>query len=1447
MFRNAFRMFSKIIGFSLQNKVLILLGTVGLMAWGVYSFSRLPIDAIPDITNNQVQILTVCPTLSTQEVERFVTMPIEQGVRNSPGIIELRSISRFGLSVVTVVFDEGMSIYQARQIIQERLQHVADEIPEAFGSPEMAPISTGLGEILHYSIEALPGFEDRYSASDLRTIQDWIVKRQLAGIEGVVEINSMGGHLKQYEIAVEPARLRAYDISLTTLYEAVSAANQNTGAAYMEKHTDLYFIRAEGLLRTTEEIGQIVIAQRGPIPVLVRDVATVREGHAIRYGAVTSSGKGEIVLGIVMMLKDANAAHVIRRVKERMQVIEGSLPEGVVLRPFLDRELLVGKTIHTVRNNLLYGAGIVMLMLFLLVGDWRASLIISAVIPMSMLLAVILMVETGVTANLMSLGALDFGLVIDGAIILVEATLFYLLLRRKTDDYDRTLTQAEMDDAIRHAADKVARASVYGVLIIIIVYLPIMSLTGIEGKMFRPMAMTVSFALLGALFLSLTFIPVAAALFLSKKQQPESRVSAFLMGGILTAYQPMLRFALRWPAITVGMAVGALVVVAFIFSRMGGEFIPELDEGDIMLHGFCKPGTSLTQTMESHRILQEVLMAQFPDEVDQIISKIGTAEIPTDPMAIESADNIVLLHPVRQWTRAATKEALIEKMETAVEDVPGMAFEFTQPIKMRFDEMMTGVRSDVALKLFGENLDTLAHYARQIAILLGQVEGLRDLKIEQVLGLPQLQVTYRYDQMARHGIRVQDANEAVRLAFAGGVAGHMYEEEKRFDLVIRLPETSRQDIRNLHELPVRTASGTLIPLSAVADIRFSEGAAQISRDNGQRRIVVSANVRGRDVESSIGEIERRVQEGIKLPAGYYIAYGGQFENLREAKERLQIAVPLALFLIAVLLFITFGRITETALIFTAIPMAAIGGVLALWIRGMPFSISAGVGFIALFGIAVLNSIVLMTYLNELEQEGVGDLRERLRQATRLRLRPVMMTAATDALGFLPMALATSAGAEVQRPLATVVVGGLITATMLTLVVLPALYLLVKGWQSRRMARYAGVGLLLLVSGMLPAQTPALPVEEALSLVRERHPAVRVGLAAMQEEQARRHNPVLWEPARFYHGINADPGEGFFGTTFVGGEVFIPARSRVRATRRWYDSRAESARLGMERTLAQTERDVRRLYLELSHNREEHRIFRSLDSLHRELVRIAQVRHASGETGRLEAVLAADKSRQMSLEVHQTDHEFHHLSQELSLLIRSDYPILPLVEDLMHEEVFGFEPAGRPQAGLMARHMQSRIMEATWQRDMHRAMLKPEWGADLMAQLLPTGEIYPGYNLSLRIPIFRKGYDAQIAASQVGILRAEAERDEQMLYLDQQLIALEHQIEVLRHRLHYFHQEGLPAAEELLRVARAGYSNGDAPFADLLLAIDQASQTRLDYLRTLLDTRRHMLEYQYLTR
>lgn len=1036
-------MLERIISFSIKNKLLVFLGTLAIAAWGIRAFTLLPIDAIPDITNNQAQVLTVCPTLATQEVERFITYPIENAVRTIPGVVELRSISRFGLSVVTVVFEEGIDKYLIRQLLNEKLKDAEEQIPPGFGTPQLAPVSTGLGEILHYRIEPKPGYENRYTPAELRSIQDWIVKRQLAGVPGVVEVNSFGGYLKQYEVAVTPARMNAMGIGISEVLTALENSNQNTGGAYIEKNSSAYFIRVDGLARSLDDIRQVVIKNTGGVPVRVGDIADVKIGNALRYGAVSHNGEGEIVLGIVMMLKGENAAAVIQRVKERLSQIEKSLPEGVTITTFLDRERLVERTIATVEKNLVEGALIVIFILVLLVGNLRAGLIIASVIPLSMLFAIGMMQLTGVSANLMSLGAIDFGLIVDGAVIIVEATLHFLhsKVHRRSGQEGGVLrlSKAQMDESVIHAAGRIMRSSVFGVIIILIVYLPILSLTGVEGKMFKPMAETVSFALIGALLLSMTYIPALSAAFLSKNLKEEITLADRIIRFLQSIYRPTLEIVLKLKVPVVVLSICVFALSIHLFLRMGGEFIPTLDEGDIMMHGFCRPGTSLTQTLESHRLVQKTIMENFPDEVEQVISKVGTAEIPTDPMAPETADNLILLEPKEGWTKVKTKEELVEKIKEKVYEVPGMAFEFTQPIKMRFDEMMTGVRSDIAIKIFGDNLEVLARSGHETERLIKGIAGLEDLKVEQVEGLPQIFVRYDFAKIARHGLEISAVNEAVRAAFAGVAAGAIFEDERRYELVVRLDATSRNDISDVQQLPVAKPDGSLVPLGEVAQVSYQPGAAQISRDDGRRRIVVSANVRGRDVESAIEDVQRVLAEKLQLPAGYYYTFGGQFENLQAAKARLSVAVPVALLLIFALLFFAFKSLKESILIFTAIPLSAVGGIFALLLRDMPFSISAGVGFIALFGVAVLNGIVLISYFKELEKEGVADVRERIIQGALVRLRPVLMTAAVASLGFLPMAISQGAGAEVQRPLATVVIGGLITSTLLTLVLLPALY------------------------------------------------------------------------------------------------------------------------------------------------------------------------------------------------------------------------------------------------------------------------------------------------------------------------------------------------------------------------------------------------------------------------
>ena len=1030
-------MLDKIIHYSIKNKLVIGLFTIALVVWGVYSLARLPIDAVPDITNNQVQIITVAPSHSALDIERLVTFPVEQTMATIPGIDEIRSFSRYGLSVVTIVFKESIDVYWARQQVNERLVTASDQIPSGIGKLELAPVTTGLGEIFQYIIRPKKGFEGKYSPMDLRTVQDWIVRRQLLGIEGVADVASFGGQLKQYEIAVDPDKLRGYNLGISDLFTALESNNQNTGGAYIDKKPNAYFIRSEGLISSLEDIGKIVVKNTASgMPILIRDIADVHFGFATRFGAMTYNKEGEVVGAVVMMLKGENSNAVVKRVKERMTQIEKTLPEGLEVDGFLDRSELVGRAIGTVEKNLIEGALIVIAVLVLFLGNLRAGLILASVIPLSLLFAVSLMRVFGVSGNLMSLGAIDFGLIVDGAVIIVEATMHHLGLRTIT----QRLTQHEMDEEVYISASRIRTSAAFGEIIILIVYLPILTLVGVEGKMFKPMAQTVGFAILGAFILSLTYVPMMSALFLSKNPQHKRNFSDRMMEHFHKLYEPSIKIALRHKLLVVISAVVIFLISVFLFTNMGGEFLPTLDEGDFAVETRVLTGSSLSYTIDAAQKGSDVLVKEFPDEVIEVVAKIGTSEIPTDPMPIEACDLMVILKPRNEWKKATSREELAEKMAQALEKVPGVTFGFQQPIQMRFNELMTGVRQDVAVKIFGEDLQTLTELSQQVARIISTVQGSQDLYVEEVTGLPQIVVDINRDEIAKYGLSIAEVNQTINTAFAGQSAGLVYEEERRFELVVRLSEQSRQRIEDVQNLFITTPKGNQVPLSQLATVEFRIGPNQIQREDAKRRIVVGFNVRGRDVASVVNEIQQKVEQQIDFPPGYYAVYGGQFENLQEANARLSVAVPLALALIFTLLYLTFHSVKQSILIFTAIPMAAIGGVFALLIRGMPFSISAGVGFIALFGVAVLNGIVLIAEFNRLRKEGLTDLNEVILKGTAIRLRPVLMTASVASLGFLPMALATTAGAEVQRPLATVVIGGLITSTLLTLIVLPCLYI-----------------------------------------------------------------------------------------------------------------------------------------------------------------------------------------------------------------------------------------------------------------------------------------------------------------------------------------------------------------------------------------------------------------------
>lgn len=1010
--------------------------TIALIIWGGYSATQLPIDAVPDITNNQVQILTVSPSLAAPEVERLVTFPVEQTMATIPGITEIRSFSRFGLSVVTIVFTDDTDVYWARQQVNERLTQANTLIPAGAGVPEIAPLSTGLSEIYQYIIRPKKGYEKKYDAMQLRTIQDWIVRRQLLGTKGVADVSSFGGFVKQYEIALDPAKLRSMNTSINEVFIALEKNNQNTGGAYIERNPYAYFIRSEGLVETRDDIEKIVVKNTSTgLPVLIRNLGTVQLGHAARYGAMTFNDEGEVVGAIVLMLKGANSSFVITNVKERIEQIKTTLPEGVEIVPYLDRTKLVNNAIDTVTRNLAEGALIVVFVLVLMLGNFRAGLVVASVIPLAMLFAITMMNLFGVSGNLMSLGAIDFGLIVDGAVIIVEATMHHLGI----DKTVRKLTQQEMNAEVEVAATTMMRSAAFGQIIILIVYLPILSLVGIEGKMFGPMAQTVSFAIVGALILSITYVPMISSLVLSKKTGYKKNISDKLMAFFHRIYDPVIHRALKFRIVVLAASGILLIISLFLFLRMGGEFIPQLDEGDFAVQTRLITGSSLGQMVETTQKSSRVLLDNFP-EVKMVVGKIGTSEIPTDPMPLTESDLIVVLKDKDEWTSASTRDELANKMAATLEEkMPGVGYGFQQPIQMRFNELMTGARQDVVIKIYGEDLNLLARYAEQVGAIAQTVEGAEDLYVEPIGGMPQIVVKWDRDRLSQFGLSIEEVNRVLRSGFSGEVAGLVFEKERRFDLVVRLQVENRKRIEDINSLFVTAPSGLQVPLDQLAKIELVVGPNQIQRDDAKRRIAIGFNVRNRDVQSIVEEINSRISSELKFEPGYYITYGGSFKNLQEATQRLSIAVPLALTLIFLLLYFTFHSFRHGLLIFTAIPLSAIGGVLALWIRDMPFSISAGIGFIALFGVAVLNGIVLIAEFNKIKREGGQTLKFVVLEGTKVRLRPVLMTALVASLGFLPMALSQGSGAEVQRPLATVVIGGLITATLLTLVVLPVLY------------------------------------------------------------------------------------------------------------------------------------------------------------------------------------------------------------------------------------------------------------------------------------------------------------------------------------------------------------------------------------------------------------------------
>lgn len=1057
-------MFQKLITYSIRHKLVIGVLSIALAIWGVWSLMHLPFDSTPDITDNQVQVITQAPSLGAQEVEQYVTTPVEMALANIPRIQERRSISRSGLSVITLVFDDAADIYWARSQVSQVVEQLEKELPKNTET-EMGPIATGLGEIYHYTIRAKEGYEHQYSLTQLRTMQDWIVRKQLSGTPGVAEVSGWGGYVKQYEVAINTDQLNASGVSVSEVFDALQRNNANTGGSYIEQNSNQYYIRGIGVVKNLEDVANITVKTVDGTPVKVGDVAKVQLGHATRFGAVTRNGEGEVVAGIAIMLKGENFQEVIKNVKERINQIQKSLPEGVVIEPFIDRTNLVDRVEGTIARNLIEGGLIVIFVLVIFLGNWRAGLVVASVIPLSMLFAFGMMKTFGIDGNLMSLGAIDFGMIVDSAVIIVEAVVTHINTGHFSQPEVRAaylaqcqnggaatpfaLTQKQMDEEVHFSASRIRQSAAFGEIIIMIVYIPLMTLVGIEGKMFRPMALTVFFAILGAFILSLTYVPMASSLMLSRKVHTRKTFSDRVIEKLQAWYRPVLVWVLARNKDVITGAVALFCVSIVGFKYLGGEFIPSLEEGDFAVEMSMSQGTSLSQMVESCSKAEKLLKKEYP-EIKQVVSRIGSAEIPTDPMPVERADIMIALKPKAEWTSAKTTPELMEKMEETLSAIPGLEAEISQPIQMRNNELLTGIKQDVAIKIFGDDLDVLTQQAGKVKKMIEDVPGVSGIFVEEVAGLPQIQVKYNHEKMAAYGVSVDDISEILETTFAGAVAGSLYEGDKKFDIVLRM-DPSQRNVESLEQLSIPLKDGTDIPLSQVADIDYSPAPAQVSHEDGARRIYVGFNVKGRDVQSTVEDIQEILDEKLKLPDGYYYNYGGEFENLKSATNRLMVVIPIALVIILLLLYATVKNVRESLFVFSAIPLAAIGGVWALWLRGMPFSISAGVGFIALFGVAVLNGIVLIGQMNQMQREektadklsassGVTELiHHRIIESCMVRLRPVLMTALVASMGFLPMALSQGDGAEVQRPLATVVIGGLITSTLLTLLVLPAIY------------------------------------------------------------------------------------------------------------------------------------------------------------------------------------------------------------------------------------------------------------------------------------------------------------------------------------------------------------------------------------------------------------------------
>ncbi len=1418
-----------IISFSIRNKLIVLLFTLAIILAGIWSISKVPIDAVPDITNNQVQVITQALNLGTEEIEQYVSYPIEMAVANLPGVVEIRSVSRFGLSVVTIVFEDGMGTYLPRQLVAEKLDEIRDDIPEHFGNPFMGPITTGLGEIYQYTLEIDPAYKGQYSLYDLRTIQDWIIKRQLSMIPGVIEINAFGGAVKQYEVAINPHLLNALHVTMEEVFLALETNNANTGGAYIEYDYRANFIRGEGLVESLSDIENIVVKTFEGVPVRVKDVASVGFGNAVRYGAFTKNGEGESVGGIIMMLKGENSNEVIKLVKERLEEVQRSLPEGIYLEGFLDRSELIYNTTSTVASNLTEGALIVIFVLVFLLGNWRGGLIVASTIPISLLFAFILMNVFDVWANLMSLGAIDFGIIVDGAVIIVEGTVFLL--------YQRVLKKEEITAEVRDktaekASNQMMRSAFFGQLIILIVFLPILALEGIEGKMFKPMALTFMFSMIGVIILCFTYVPMMSAWFLRSASKKKSWGDK-LVHWLERKYEFALSGVMKTGSLVIVAALVLLGLAYTTFPGLGGEFIPRLDEGDIALHDIMRPGTAMSESVKITSEVEKVLLDEFP-EVEHVLSKIGVADLPTDLMPMDLADCYVILKPRDEWVSADTKEELVEKMKARLLQIPGVNYEFTQPIEMRFNELMTGIRQDVAVKIFGEDLDILAAKAREVSQLISNVEGVGDLHVEATEGQPQISIQYDRNKLSSYGLNISDINTLISSAFAGRKAGTIFEGEKKFDLVIRLKDEFRSELNDVKNLQVNLPSGEAVPLSEVAQVSYRPGPMQISRDNTHRRTYVGINVRGRDVQTLIEEIKVILDENLDLPPGYYIQYGGAFENLERAAERLQLVVPLSLGLIFLLVFLALRSLKQTIMIYVAIPLAAIGGVFSLWLRDMPFSISAGIGFIVLFGIAVLNGLVLINGWNDLKANSDLPLKDRIVLGAKRRIRPILLTASTDILGFMPMALSTSAGAEVQRPLATVVIGGMISATLLTLFVLPILYSWTeKGMGGKPKMAIAGVFVLLLgFSQTVNAQeVNTISMEEAILRATEVYPSLQAAnLMIEKQEKLKKTSLNLGNTGIFNAG--EEIGETNTGVTTVIGfqqqniDLFsFPARKKsIEAMQKVSESNKSMLTLGLKR---QVRSDYAKAYIAYQRLK----LLEKIDSIYLGFERAATLRLAVDASSKLEYLAAGNQARQVNIQKEQAIYDYSIALRNLNRWLLTDtvFHINPKDESWLapviaeNDSIFEHPEIQMAQNQLIAKEKAANLEKTGY---------FPKINALYGIQSINGQDGFHQYQVGLSFPLIFNQQKGRVQAAKLETAIARQNLNETTIQLNNQYEVAISSYEKWLKSWEYYRLEAIPMAEEQLRGAAISYDAGAIDYVAFLQNSHGALQTELQGLESL---------------